>query len=1105
VRVAQSTRPLRYAAATSGSPSARAHRTTTSTGAPNFPGRPAVRDLGRALRQLGRQGAADLVERCCRLPRRFADRLAAFGDDATFDRVIDGCSTTWPGAPPWSRSPRRTRTSSGRRTHEVRLAAGPRLGDDAPVAVVGDARAAHARRESVLASRVVGRDLEIAGLRAALDRAVAGAGSVAFLVGEPGIGKSRLARVAADHAAQGGVSVLQGRAVSASTPLAYRPFAEALCGAVRGAVVADDAPGLDPFRPLLGWLVPEWREDAARVEDSVLALAEAVLRFLRAAARTGGCLLVLEDLHWADPETLRVVEYLADNLTSERVLCLATARDDGRSAGLDLARDLHARRVSTLTELSRLGPQDVAEMARSCLGADALPDGVLELAARSDGVPFLVEELLAAAVTAGDLVADGASWTRADTAEPIVPLTFSDSMRRRLDAVGAQTRAVLVAAAVLGRRFDWSLLSAITELDEGQVLAALRAAVDAQIVAVDRDEGTFRFRHALSRDAVLAELLPPERAALSRRAVAAVEAAHPELDDEWCQLAALLAEAAGQRSRAGILLAQAGRRSLARGALASAEAALERARGLLGPDQPTVVDVEELLCRVLSLAGKRDRAVEIGHTLLARLADDEGAAQRRAGVVLTMARAALAATHWDEAERLLEQARAETAAHDERLTAQVNALRAQTAIMRDPERAAELAHTALEAAERLGLPDVACEALEVLGRGERRRDLEAAEAAFARALALAEAHDLTVWRARALHELGTIDMLRGRSVARLQEARDLAVAQGALATAAVVDVQIAAALVFRDDPEPAAVVARRSAELARRYGLAQTLAAAVALEAYVHARTGRPAELQGCVREAWALAPGVPDIEVKIGSASAVHALIEEDWAAARRHLHEPVVRASRGPGGDYSATPAAGVLALIRELDGTGDERAAARLAEGSVHFVARAFFRYARAVAAGRAGDADGALALVAEADRTLGDHEWLRQLGRRLLAEAALADGWGRPVPWLREALAFFDRRGEQRIASACRSLLRRAGAPVPRQRVEAGVPAPLLAAGVTARELEVLRLLAEGLPNREIAARLYLSPRTVERHVANIAVKVGVAGRSHLVAFAARILP
>jgi DNA-binding NarL/FixJ family response regulator len=105
-------------------------------------------------------------------------------------------------------------------------------------------------------------------------------------------------------------------------------------------------------------------------------------------------------------------------------------------------------------------------------------------------------------------------------------------------------------------------------------------------------------------------------------------------------------------------------------------------------------------------------------------------------------------------------------------------------------------------------------------------------------------------------------------------------------------------------------------------------------------------------------------------------------------------------------------------------------------------------------------------------------------------------------MQEALPVFEDHGHDHIAAACRSLLRRAGAPVPRRGNWPGIPSGLRRLGVTAREAEVLTLLAEGLPNREIAERLYLSPRTVERHIANLTVKAGVRMRSELIAFAAR---
>jgi predicted ATPase len=391
----------------------------------------------------------------------------------------------------------------------------------------------------------------LAALDEALATAAVGGGGVVFLLGEAGIGKSRLAQVMAAEAEGRGLALLRGRGVNAVTPVPYRPFAEALCAAVR-AGAGRDAPGLSPFRAILGRLVPEWRvEGRSRLDDSVVALAEAVLRFLRAVAADRGCVLVLEDLHWADPETLAIVEYLADNLTSERVLCLGTLRTAERTPGRDLARALGARRVATILELSRLDEGEVADMVRSCLNTAAVPDEVLGLAARADGVPFLVEELLAVAVASGALVDDGGSWALSVVVEPVMPLTFADSMRRRLEGLGAEPRAVLLAAAVLGRRFDWELLPAMTGLEERVVLAGLHAAVDAQIVSVEAGGPAFRFRHALSRDAVLTELLPPERSVLSGRALEAIETAHPGLPGDWCELAAELAEGAGARLRPG--------------------------------------------------------------------------------------------------------------------------------------------------------------------------------------------------------------------------------------------------------------------------------------------------------------------------------------------------------------------------------------------------------------------------------------------------------------------------------------------------------------------------------------------------------------------------
>ena len=185
---------------------------------------------------------------------------------------------------------------------------------------------------SLLCPSLIGREAELEAIKAALASAGSRQGSAVFLQGEAGVGKSRLVREGVAEARRARSSVLVGRAVQGQNTVAFRPIAEALNSYFRD-VGPPDLPELEPFRPILSTLVPEWRRgDRAGVDDSVVLLAEAILRLLHAVGQRGGCLLVLEDLHWADPETLSIVEYLAENLGSEPVMCLGTLRTEASPA-----------------------------------------------------------------------------------------------------------------------------------------------------------------------------------------------------------------------------------------------------------------------------------------------------------------------------------------------------------------------------------------------------------------------------------------------------------------------------------------------------------------------------------------------------------------------------------------------------------------------------------------------------------------------------------------------------------------------------------------------------------------------------------------------------
>jgi len=741
--------------------------------------------------------------------------------------------------------------------------------------------------------------------------------------------------------------------------------------------------------------------------------------------------------------------------------------------------------------LRRLDPAAMARMTLACVGAVDLPRPVQSFVAeRAEGIPFLVEEVLAGLIAEGALAERDGTWQAGDLAAAGIPGTFADAVRRRLDAVDANSRRVLGAAAVLGRRFDWWLLSPVTGLADAAVVAALRRGVGLQLVVAERE--SFRFRHALTHDAVLAGLLPPERALLAGQALAAVEAAHPGLPGEACLLAADLAERAGYPARAGGLLLEAGRRDLAVGALASAEHALTRARHLIAPGDAgahaaLLTEVDEALTEVFAMSGQVDRAIEMGQTLLARL-DRQVPSARVAALHLGIARAAIAGARWTEAAASIEVARQSGAD-----AAQANACAAQVAVGRGRlAEADELARTALRAAEDGGRPDVACEALEVIGRVARQRDLEAAERAFARAADLASAHGLRLWRLRALHELGTIDQLRTESVDRLLEARELAVAQGALALTATLDLQIAAGLNKQFRADEALEAARRSVDAARRFRLA-VLPMALIFQATAHAIRGEHGPMEAMIAEAVALAPEDQDVlGCAWGHCRATFSLLAEDPGEAHAQMATGAALILSSPA--TIAPPFLGLWPLLgAALDrDAGDATARVRAAHGTRHLVVAALLGYADAVRAGRRGERAAAGAAFAAADAQMGPLvAWYRQYARRITAEAALADGWGDPVAWLREAAAYFAARGDERVAAACRGLLRRAGSPVPRRRPGQGeLPGPLRALGVTEREADVLRLLAAGLSNREIAERMFLSPRTVEKHVASLLAKTGL---------------
>jgi DNA-binding CsgD family transcriptional regulator len=346
-------------------------------------------------------------------------------------------------------------------------------------------------------------------------------------------------------------------------------------------------------------------------------------------------------------------------------------------------------------------------------------------------------------------------------------------------------------------------------------------------------------------------------------------------------------------------------------------------------------------------------------------------------------------------------------------------------------------------------------------------------------------------------------MLRANDLEYLEQAGQLSVEAGALSTAAVVNVQLCAGYIYRFDHEAALTCARRSADIAAQLGLGLTQAAATAMQATAHALAGRRQEMEVAAAEAFALADGHPDIAGQVwGNARGLGALLHEERASALAAMDEAV-----NFGRDPRCTAPGGIIgplwALLHSLmdENAAEAREEIRASRVAGIPVARALLGYADAVALGRALQPTAAMECFEQADGLLRVYRnfGVRPLGLRLVSEAAIEQGWGEPVIWLREAMSFFDERGYPAVAASCRRLLVRAGAPLPRRgRGSSLVPQALRARGVTSREVDVLALVMAGLSNKQIGERLYLSPKTVEKHIEHLMDKIGVSSRSEVAA-------
>jgi class 3 adenylate cyclase len=384
----------------------------------------------------------------------------------------------------------------------------------------------------VLCPTLVGRDAELSRLEDSLLSALRGDGGVVIVGGEAGTGKTRLVSALAERARRLGCATVSGACSEAELALPYLPFLEAignhLAGEDLGALrerLGSAADELAQLFPQMGRPVPSGG-DAGQAK---LRLFESILLLLRDAARARALLVILEDLQWADPATRELLDYATRRLRSTNVLVVATYRSDDLHRKHPLLPTIQGWRRSGQVDVIELAPLDagsVADMVCAIFEESSVTDEFRDfLRDRSEGNPFVLEEMLRDALDRGDIFRTERGWDRKPLVEMRIPRTVKDAILQRLERLSRDEVAVMSAASVMGRSFDVGALAAVAGVSEATVLGALEASVTAQLIEEEGSRsGRYWFRHALTREAIYDDLVTPRRQQLHSRVADALKA-----------------------------------------------------------------------------------------------------------------------------------------------------------------------------------------------------------------------------------------------------------------------------------------------------------------------------------------------------------------------------------------------------------------------------------------------------------------------------------------------------------------------------------------------------------------------------------------------------
>jgi DNA-binding CsgD family transcriptional regulator/tetratricopeptide (TPR) repeat protein len=406
--------------------------------------------------------------------------------------------------------------------------------------------------QSIVCPVLIGRGSYLDALVQCIEQLYSGHGQTVLIAGEAGIGKSRLvAEVLAGSRSSRSQNtsplVLQGRCFEPDRSLPYAPLLDLLRSHLASHSPDDIAALLGPTAPELARLLPEFATFLPQLapgsnldsEQEKRRLFQSLLDFFTRLSATQPLILSIEDIHWSDDNSLEFLLYLARR--AHRILLLLTYRsEEEHGAVRSLLASLDRERLAVELTLTPLTIDEAREMIRTILGLSRAMDAdFLQAIYRlTEGNPFFIEEILKSLVTSGELVQIDGRWERKSRQGAslqgislpdrlYLPRSVQLAVQQRLDLLSAETRALLSLAAAAGQRFDFTLLQQLTRRNEADLVSLVKELIAAQLV-VEEGEDLFAFRHALTRQAVYTDLLARERRALHRSIAEVLERMHAE-------------------------------------------------------------------------------------------------------------------------------------------------------------------------------------------------------------------------------------------------------------------------------------------------------------------------------------------------------------------------------------------------------------------------------------------------------------------------------------------------------------------------------------------------------------------------------------------------